>query len=229
MQTDPKGENPSSFNIAALGLRSVAYALVRHPILPLIGLVVALIAAIVDKDITTASAPITPVLLYIPFLAGGWAVLCHLTPNKHGRFPTRKQLFRFAMTCLCVAVLASIANGIIPYIGYYVVVVILALAPTVALAGQLWPPGALWRSVLIIEQSPRDFGFVFAASTIMSVAFFILGFFILYVLGFNPSSYQRHLLLGLSKGVWLLLLSALWMNYYLTTWVPEEETTTRKS
>lgn len=199
-------------------MSTLFFAMARRPLLWLAGILVCGLALLVETAVGQPGQAIFNLASYIPFLGGGWAVYAYTESTKQkdktfGHFPSRKRIMSFALAALMVLMLSGLARVTLTIVGELIVKTALALGPTVALSEQIWPPSALWRGLMVIDEYPREFG----KMLLISVGILLLT--VLAVpLALNVavgSLSGGHFVQGLARGLGWAIISAMWMMFYL--------------
>lgn len=198
-----------------LSLSGVTLGLLRRPLLVLVGAVACGLALAIESAFGSTQNALFNLISYVPFLGGGWAVLARATSTddmERGHLPSRSPVLAFVATAVVVVVLSGLARVTLTVLGELVVKTALALGPTVALADSSWPHRALWRGLMVIDESPADFLRVTGISiAILLLTVAVVPFALREVLGLSESAWVQ----GFARGLGWGLISAFWMRYYL--------------
>lgn len=209
----PKQESKTGpLTIAGVGL-----ALARRPVLAIAGMLLCALVALFDFVLGPATAEsLFNLATYLPVMAGGWAVYAAATPSEEGprgQLPSVPVMLAFGSTALVVIFLSGLANLVIPIIGAILVKIAFALGPTVALAESAWPPKALWRALRVLDDAPKSFLITVAVS--VGVAFVTAGIFAYLLKSILGDASGGLFLNGLSRGLGWVIISGIWMRFYL--------------
>ena len=206
----------TSMKETAKNVGTLAMSLARRPLLWLVGAFACGVALLIETAIGPSGQPVFNLVSYVPFLGGAWAVYAQTTSSKDhklGQLPNKGRVMSFALAALMVLVLSGLARITLTIIGELVVKTALALGPTVALAEKLWPPGALWRGLMVIDENPRKFAQMLVLSVaILLVTALAVPWAIDLSLGTLSTS---RFVQGIARGLGWALISATWMQYYL--------------
>ncbi|MEL6184714.1 MAG: hypothetical protein AAFU79_08835 [Myxococcota bacterium] len=198
-----------------LTFSGVGLALLRRPLLVVVGALLCGVALAVETAFGSQQLTLYSLASYLPFLGGGWAVLARATSSEEvtrGHLPGRPAVLAFAATALVVVILSSVARVMLTGIGEIVVKLALTLGPTVALADASWPHRALWRGLMVMDDSPTEFLKVAGVSVaVLLVTVAALPFAMHEILGISGGDLVK----GFARGLGWGLISALWMRYYL--------------
>lgn len=154
---------------------------------------------------------------YIPVLGGAWAVWAGAMATRAApqpQWPDTSRILRFASTAFVVLVVAKLVGLVVPIVGTPLAECALALSPVIALADLRWPPSALWRCVLVVEQNPKAYG-VFALT---SIGILVMTMWLVpTLLGVSYGAFGggRGFVAGLARGLGWGIIAGLCMRYYL--------------
>ena len=207
-------ERPRKRKGRGLGVGGVVLALLRRPVVSVFGILLCSVVALLSAVLGPSGDALFNLASYIPFLGGGWAVYAASSPEgSYGQLPGRKATLCYVATALVVVVLSGMADVTLTILGGMVVRTALALGPTVALAQRVWPHQALWRGLLVIDEHPKAFVKVAAVSLGVAVIFVFL-FGLLTKEAFGQAASGR-IADGSARALGSVLISALWMRFYL--------------
>lgn len=199
----------------------VASALARRPILPLVGVLLCSLVALLGFFLGSSGDQLFNLATYVPFLGGAWAVYAAATstedrPRNH--LPSPRLVLAFASTALVVVVLSGLATVTLTVLGGLLVKIAFSLGPTVALAEAAWPHRALWRGLMVIDERPK--AFVVAAVSSLAVALVTALLFVLLLRSLFGDAAGGLFLQGAARALGWVIISALWMRFYLTSTRP---------
>lgn len=202
---------------SGLGPVTVLLALLKRPLLVVGGALLCGLALLIGQAVRAEQ--LFDLASYAPILGGAWAVWAssnHAEGSQRGQLPSLDRCLRFGSTALVVLVLSGVAGLVIPVVGRVLVKMALSLGPTVALADLAWPPVALWRGLLVIDERPKDFAKLAAVSVlVLLLAFLLVPFALSVSLGIQSAG--GGFVGGLARGLGWALISGLWMAFYLRT------------
>lgn len=198
-----------------LGYGGLVWALMRRPAPWIVGILLVGLAGLIRGFVGPSAESAVTLATYAPFLAGAWAVYAATGAGPHGMLPPKRRALTYGSTALVVAVLSGIAEVTLTAVGGLIVRTAFALGPMAALAEGIWPPQSLWKGILVIDDRPKEFAIMAAGSLGAALVFRILMSWLLTRV-FGVTS-EAGFLEGVSRGVGWVVISAVWMRFYLAS------------
>ena len=204
----------------SLSPAGLVIALVRRPVLWLVGMLICGITLLLEDILGGPGEALFNLASYIPFLGGGWAVYAHMGAKKDeatGHFPPKPHLRSYIAAALMVIMASGLARITLTILGELVVKTALALGPTIALADRSWPHRSLWRGLIVIDEFPRECAKIVglsAAILILTVLLVPTAFNFILSSAHQPLA-LREFIQGVVRGMGWAIVSAIWMRFYL--------------